>query len=99
MKISVCSEPGCPELTIDRYCDSHVKDNRSPSSRATGRRDHRKLKAKVLERDNFICQYCGGPADQADHKIPVSKGGKSTMENEVAACAPCNNRKKDKLTA
>jgi 5-methylcytosine-specific restriction endonuclease McrA len=31
-----------------------------------------------------------------DHVIPKSRGGKSTWENLVACCYPCNNRKGDR---
>lgn len=45
-------------------------------------------------RDRFQCQYCGSPDDLTfDHVIPRSKGGQTSWENVVAACAPCNLRK------
>jgi 5-methylcytosine-specific restriction endonuclease McrA len=42
-------------------------------------------------RDAFSCQYCGS-ADELtfDHVIPRSRGGRTTWENIVTACAPCN---------
>ncbi|OYU34133.1 HNH endonuclease [Novosphingobium sp. PASSN1] len=45
-------------------------------------------------RDKFQCQYCGCP-DQLtfDHVVPRRLGGRTTWENVVAACAPCNMRK------
>jgi 5-methylcytosine-specific restriction endonuclease McrA len=44
------------------------------------------------------CHYCGEerPLTQ-DHVIPVSRGGRHTASNIVAACRSCNSRKKDKL--
>jgi 5-methylcytosine-specific restriction endonuclease McrA len=52
-------------------------------------------KRNILVRDGFRCAYCGaGPRDLTlDHIIPKSKGGKSTFENCVACCKPCNHRK------
>jgi 5-methylcytosine-specific restriction endonuclease McrA len=45
-------------------------------------------------RDRFVCQYCGASHDLTfDHVIPRSRGGRTTWENVVAACAPCNLRK------
>ena len=45
----------------------------------------------VFLRDGFACQYCGKGEDLTfDHVIPRSKGGRTTWENIVAACAPCN---------
>jgi 5-methylcytosine-specific restriction endonuclease McrA len=52
----------------------------------------------VFARDGWTCQYCGSRAQlTVDHVIPRSKGGGSTWENIVAACAPCNRRKGDAL--
>ncbi len=42
-------------------------------------------------RDGFTCQYCGSPDELTfDHVIPRSRGGRTTWENIVTACAPCN---------
>ncbi|WP_424927862.1 HNH endonuclease [Amaricoccus tamworthensis] len=48
-------------------------------------------------RDEFTCQYCGAK-DQLtfDHVIPRSRGGRTTWENVVAACGPCNLHKASK---
>ncbi len=45
-------------------------------------------------RDEFACQYCGARHDLTfDHVVPRVLGGKTSWENVVAACAPCNLRK------
>ncbi len=45
-------------------------------------------------RDEFSCQYCGARGDLTfDHVVPRSRGGRTTWENVVAACGPCNLRK------
>lgn len=45
-------------------------------------------------RDGFTCQYCGAAEELTfDHLIPRSRGGRTTWENIVTACAPCNLRK------
>ena len=52
-------------------------------------------------RDHNRCQYCGRkfPSSELslDHVVPISRGGKSTWENVVCACLPCNVRKGNKL--
>lgn len=48
-------------------------------------------------RDEFSCQYCGASGDMTfDHVIPRSKGGRTTWENVVASCPPCNLAKASK---
>lgn len=51
----------------------------------------------VFARDRHTCQYCGDPADSIDHVVPRAKGGEHTWENVVAACRPCNVRKRDRF--
>lgn len=51
----------------------------------------------VFARDNHRCQYCGASAENIDHVIPRSKGGRHTWDNVVAACRPCNTAKRDRL--
>ena len=41
------------------------------------------------------CTYCGKPSEHMDHFVPKSKGGRSTSENLVPACAKCNIEKSD----
>jgi 5-methylcytosine-specific restriction endonuclease McrA len=54
-------------------------------------------KQNVFLRDGFECQYCGilvtRKTATVDHVLPVSHGGKTTFENTVTACAPCNANK------
>ncbi|GAB4387425.1 HNH endonuclease [Albidovulum sp.] len=48
-------------------------------------------------RDRFRCQYCGSRGDLTfDHVVPRSRGGRTSWDNVVAACAPCNLRKANK---
>lgn len=58
-------------------------------------------KRAILERDNFSCQYCGDKLSYKtvtiDHVFPRAHGGKTTFENTVASCFPCNNKKGSRL--
>lgn len=54
----------------------------------------------VFLRDRFECQYCGSRRDLTfDHVVPRSRGGLTTWDNVVAACAPCNLKKGNRLSA
>lgn len=54
----------------------------------------------VFLRDRFSCQYCGAHEDLTfDHVVPRSRGGRTTWENVVTACAPCNLRKGGQMQA
>lgn len=57
------------------------------------------LRARIHERDNYQCQYCGdenGPFE-IDHIHPVSRGGTDEEDNLCLACKPCNISKSNKL--
>ncbi len=51
----------------------------------------------VFMRDGHKCQYCGKAAENVDHVLPRSRGGKHTWDNVVAACRRCNGRKENRL--
>ena len=52
----------------------------------------------IFNRDGWKCVYCGSEQQpfEADHVLPISRGGLTTEENLVCACLPCNRSKKDK---
>ncbi|MCI0754174.1 HNH endonuclease [Teichococcus vastitatis] len=55
----------------------------------------------VFLRDGFACVYCGEhhPTHDLtfDHVIPRSRGGRTSWDNVVTACGPCNLRKGNRL--
>ena len=59
----------------------------------------KKQRLRVLKRDNYVCFYCQGPANEADHIVAKVKGGGDEMENLVSACRMCNLRKGKKNQA
>lgn len=65
------------------------KTNDASSFRGTAR--WKRTRLIVLRRDGYICHWCGGYGNEADHVQPVSQGGaKWDLGNLVAACGPCN---------
>lgn len=59
--------------------------------------EKQRIRNEVLERDDYICQYCGAELDEetatVDHVIPKSKGGSSYPDNMVCSCQQCNLEK------
>ena len=57
-------------------------------------------KTNLYLRDQYTCQYClqRFPKKEltVDHVLPTSKGGKTTWDNCVCACNPCNSRKSNR---
>jgi len=55
----------------------------------------RRLRDMVGKRDKWTCQYCGRyvPKGQADHVLPLTKGGTDAIYNLVWACSTCNAQK------
>lgn len=51
----------------------------------------------IYLRDGNVCQFCGKKFSRSelnlDHVVPRSKGGKTSWENVVTSCIPCNHRK------
>jgi 5-methylcytosine-specific restriction endonuclease McrA len=58
-------------------------------------------RSNVFDRDKCTCQYCGQAFPREglnlDHVIPRANGGKTTWENIVCSCIPCNTRKANRL--
>lgn len=61
---------------------------------------------KILDRDNYVCQYCGldGRAVfenalvmRVDFVVPRARKGKKDPKNLVACCGPCNTIKGTKV--
>lgn len=51
----------------------------------------------IYLRDDYTCQYCKTRFPVAsltkDHVIPRARGGKTTWDNVVTACEPCNSNR------
>ena len=59
-----------------------------------------RFRKKVLfNRDGWRCQYCGTKLGwsniEVEHVMPSSRGGPTSWLNCVAACKPCNKRKRN----
>jgi 5-methylcytosine-specific restriction endonuclease McrA len=91
----VCNKQGCAELTFGTtYCEQHKLKAWANSTRNTKNPPGwQRLRMAVMHRDSNTCTYCGNPATEVDHIIPVTQGGTHRMNNLTAACTPCNRAK------
>lgn len=57
-------------------------------------RSSKRLRVLVLQRDNFKCRTCGRSSNEVvleiGHIVPVSKGGKTILDNLITQCLDCN---------
>jgi 5-methylcytosine-specific restriction endonuclease McrA len=55
----------------------------------------------IYEHYNYHCVYCGKKYSSSDlnleHVLPRSRGGKTSWDNIVTSCIPCNLKKGSKL--
>ena len=79
------------KLGIKFWKKPKAKEVNYPKSRWP--RSYKTVRKWVLERDCWICVYCGQTANQVDHIIPKNHGGSDLPSNLVAACFSCNNAK------
>ncbi len=97
-----CNYPMCPNLTIDRYCESHTQANERHRGNANQRGYNykwRKVRLSYL-RDNPLCIYCRNkglytPATVIDH-IKPHKGNQTLFwdrNNWQPLCKKCHDTK------
>ncbi len=90
------------EIALNRLrpiADKHSgKKDSNRSRRGISDSHWRKLRSAILERDMFLCTYCGAGEDlTCDHIVPLVRGGTNDPENLVTACRSCNSSKGDRL--
>jgi 5-methylcytosine-specific restriction endonuclease McrA len=52
---------------------------------------------ELVEECGGMCVICHAPYEEMDHIIPLSKGGKHTLDNVQPLCRKCNREKGAKL--
>jgi len=81
-----------PELT-----QMYSERRRAREALAEGRYTASEWKALCAEYD-YKCVKCGRQVPlTVDHVIPLSKGGRNSIDNIQPLCLPCNSGKKDRI--
>ena len=101
-----CRDMTCTNTTADRdgYCSAHKSEGwtRHHKGKSASERGYgwawRKLRQRVLERDNFLCIPCLNSgrvttAKQVDHICPKARGGDDSMTNLQSICIECHKAK------
>jgi len=79
----------CPQCVSDRY------ERRRLHVSAEGKR----FRLAILERDAFVCHWCGGEAGSVDYLRALVDGGEPFDEsNAVASCLRGNFRRGAEIT-
>jgi 5-methylcytosine-specific restriction protein A len=95
---SRCAEPGCHALTTAGRCDEHQRaawETRSKAWGAGSTRRWRTVRAQVLA-DEPKCRWCGRPAAEVDHIVPLSRGGSRwDRANLQPLCSHCHDVKSE----
>jgi 5-methylcytosine-specific restriction protein A len=99
---SICSYPGCNELTHDRYCSKHKREvNKERNEMNSKIYNNRWRKAsKAYLKDNPLCVHCKKedrltPATEVDHIIPHGGDMKRFWDksNWQSLCKKCHSKK------
>ena len=81
-----------PSLTIRLPAVVRLRRNTPTKNRTI-----RFTRHSVALRDSYTCQYCSKKLTMAhltyDHVVPKSRGGRTSWNNIVVCCHPCNSAK------
>ena len=101
--LSVCTEPGCPELTSGGRCREHARErarNRQRDRQASGDPRVRgarwvRLRRSVIYHQPW-CAFpgCTNPTEEVDHIVPLHRGGHPTKRSNLQGLCLQHHRQK-----
>ncbi|MFV0441909.1 MAG: HNH endonuclease [Lachnospirales bacterium] len=99
-----CSHQGCPNLTDNRYCVEHKKQenkryekyDRNPVIHRRYGKVWKRIRDSYI-RGNPLCEECSKAerytrASEVHHKIPLSQGGTHDRDNLMSLCKSCHSK-------
>ncbi len=84
--------PKTHQQTIKEQRRGGLDTRPSACKRGYGRA-HRRRREYVLRCDSVCMKYHKEPSTDADHIVPLSKGGKDNVSNMQGLCASCHSQK------
>ncbi len=85
-----CRCPACLEFVSTYDSSPHFTSSAHRAQRRRRKELSKGVRFQVLERDEFLCQYCGEGATTVDHLVPWAYGGSDALSNLKASCLVCN---------
>lgn len=77
-----------------RSAAAEARRRQSTAGKLRASKQYRRFRRMILERDGYVCHYCGLAGDTLDHLTPLARGGDPLdAANAVCACRSCNARK------
>ena len=98
-----CSFPGCPELTDDRFCDEHAKQEarryerygRDPVVKKRYGRTWKRIRDRYIK-SHPLCERCAKDekvtlAEEVHHIKTLAHGGTNDEDNLMSLCKSCHS--------
>ena len=101
IRLKECAEPGCHELTTEKYCEKHAKKHKRTSENETRSKYAYMYWSKRWKRESAqylaehpFCEICGKPSSLVHHKIEHRGDEKLFWDknNWKALCSSCHSR-------
>jgi 5-methylcytosine-specific restriction endonuclease McrA len=73
-----------------------LPDHRTRAKRGGAALDYGLVDERQLLADNPLCEYCRMPlsfAASLDHRTPIARGGRRSLDNLAVCCSRCNSLK------
>jgi 5-methylcytosine-specific restriction enzyme A len=99
----ICGEPVQPKCLNPAVRNSRCNDHQpTPFAGARERwlaqrpKHYNRLRQRVIREAKGLCEKCGSPGSEVDHKVPVAEGGSWARENLWLLCELCHETKSKK---
>lgn len=99
-----CAFPGCPQLTLDVYCEEHAslrqkqydRYNRAPNHDKKYGNNWKRIRGLYVKK-HPLCERCLKegkitPVEEVHHIIPLSRGGTNQFSNLMSLCQSCHTK-------